>query len=191
MCVLHSGSSKSCGKSPVIHFCWNPLESIFKRILIVIFIGIMQLEALPYETLPTLLYCIYFHTSMIKGSKMLILGRAQKQNRLISLVRSFKQTLVWKWDLKQKLLIGLHISSIVPKTWEKWFSIVQESYEKIAHSKVKCFLHISQEAEIHTIPKTRNMGIKNLLSTGKLWKNTNIPKVWISYMFHAPLFRLK
>ena len=63
---------------------------------------------------------------------------------------------------------------------------MKESYEKI-----KCFLHISGEAEIHTIPKTQNMGIVNLLSKGKLWENTNIPKVWVSYMFRTPLFRVK
>ena len=50
------------------------------------------------------------------------------------------------------------------------FNIVQESYEKTEHSKVKCFLHILREAEIHTISKTKNMGIVNLLSTGKLWE---------------------
>ena len=44
MCVLNSGSSKSCGKSPEIHFYWSPLGSIFKRIPIGIFIGILQLK---------------------------------------------------------------------------------------------------------------------------------------------------
>ena len=66
------------------------------------------------------------------------------------------------------------------KLWEK------------EHSKVKfSYIYISQEAEIHTIPKTQNMGIVNLLSKGKLWENTNIPKVWVSYMFRTPLFRVK
>ena len=64
-------------------------------------------------------------------------------------------------------------------------------YEKTKHSKVKCFLHILGEAEIHTVPKTQNMGIVNLLSTGKLWENTNIPKVSVSYIFRATLFRVK
>ena len=44
MCVLNSGSSKSCGKSPEIHFYWSPLGSIFKRIPIGIFIGVLQLK---------------------------------------------------------------------------------------------------------------------------------------------------
>ena len=39
----------------------------------------------------------------------------------------------------------------VPKTWEKWISIVREKYE---HFKFMDFLDISGEAEIHTIPKT-------------------------------------
>ena len=64
-------------------------------------------------------------------------------------------------------------------------------YEKTKHSKVKCFLHILGEAEIHTVPKTQNMGIVNLLSTGKLWENTNIPKVSVSYIFRTTLFRVK
>ena len=68
---------------------------------------------------------------------------------------------------------------------------VREKYEKTKHSKVKCFLHILGEAEIHTVPKTQNMGIVNLLSTGKLWENTNIPKVSVSYIFRSTLFRVK
>ena len=66
-------------------------------------------------------------------------------------------------------------------------------YEKTKHSKVKCFLHILGEAEIHTVPKTQNMGIVNLLSTGKLWGrgNTNTPKVLVSYIFRTTLFRVK
>ena len=68
---------------------------------------------------------------------------------------------------------------------------VRGKYEKTKHSKVKCFLHILGEAEIHTVPKTQNMGIVNLLSTGKLWENTNIPKVSVSYIFRTTLFRVK
>ena len=56
-------------------------------------------------------------------------------------------------EIKKKF-ISLHISSIVPKTWGKWFPIVREKYEKTEYSKVKCFLHISGESEIHTIPNT-------------------------------------
>ena len=68
---------------------------------------------------------------------------------------------------------------------------VRGKYEKTKHSKVKCFLHILGEAEIHTVSKTQNMGIVNLLSTGKLWEITNIPKVSVSYIFRNTLFRLK
>ena len=64
-------------------------------------------------------------------------------------------------------------------------------YDETKHSKVKCFLHILGEAEIHTVPKTQNMGIVNLLSTGKLWENTNIRKVLVSFIFHTTLFRVK
>ena len=69
--------------------------------------------------------------------------------------------------------------------------ILREKYEKTEHSKVKCFLHISREAENHRIPQTQNIAIVNLLSTGKLWENINIPKVWVSYIFRTSLFRVK
>ena len=65
---------------------------------------------------------------------------------------------------------------------------VREKYEKTKHSKVKCFLHILREAEIHTISKTQNIGIVNLLTTGKLWENTNIPEVWVSCIFRTTPF---
>ena len=65
---------------------------------------------------------------------------------------------------------------------------VREKYEKTKHSKVKCFLHILREAEIHTISKTQNIGIVNLLTTGKLWENANIPKIWVSCIFRTTPF---
>ena len=67
----------------------------------------------------------------------------------------------------------------------------REKYEKIEHSEVKCFLHISREVEIYAIPKTQKMGIVNVLSTEKLWENTNIPNVWVSYTFCTPPFWVK
>ena len=92
--------------------------------------------------------------------------------------------------LKIKTFISLHISSIVLKTWGKWFAIGQEKYQKTEYSQVKCFLFILQEAETHTIPKTQYMGIMNLLSIGKVWENTNIPRIWVSYILCTPLFHL-
>ena len=68
---------------------------------------------------------------------------------------------------------------------------VRGKYKKTKHSKVKCFLHILRKAEIHTVPKTQNMGIVNLLSTEKLWENTNIQKILVSYIFRTTLFRVK
>ena len=46
----------------------------------------------------------------------------------------------------------------------------RKKYEETEHSKVKCFYFISREAEIHTIPKTQNIGTVSLLSTRKLWE---------------------
>ena len=40
-----------------------------------------------------------------------------------------------------------------------------------------------REAEIHTSPKTQNMGNVDFHSTGKVWKKTNIPKLWVSQIF--------
>ena len=68
--------------------------------------------------------------------------------------------------------------------WGKWFLLGPEKYEKTEHSKFKSFLFISWEAEILATAKTQNMGIVNLLSTGKLWENTNILKVWV--LLHIP-----
>ena len=59
--------------------------------------------------------------------------------------------------LEINFFINLHISSIVSKIWGKSFLIRPEKYEKTEHSKVKSFLFISREAEIHAIPKTQNM----------------------------------
>ena len=68
--------------------------------------------------------------------------------------------------------------------WGKWFLLGPEKYEKTEHSKFKSFLFISWEAEILATAKTQNMGIVNLLSTGKLWENTNILKVLV--LLHIP-----
>ena len=52
--------------------------------------------------------------------------------------------------------------------------IVRETYEKTEHSKVKCFLHISREPEIYTIPKTQNMGKVDFHSAAKAWETFQI-----------------
>ena len=44
------------------------------------------------------------------------------------------------------------------------------------------FLNILREAQIHTISK--KMGKSNFHSMVKLWENTNISRVWASYIFH-------
>ena len=127
MCVLNSGSSKSCGKSPETHFYWSPLGSIFKRIPIGIFIGILQLKHCRKRHY--LLFCtvaIHFHTSTTKGSKMLILGWAQGQNRLSFLMKS-----VCENGIRNKK-ISLVFTSIIlpPKHWER-----EESTGKVWENK--------------------------------------------------------
>ena len=115
-------------------------------------------------------------------------------------------------------IIFFHYSSnqqYCPKNMGKVIS--RGNYEKTDHSKVKCFLHISRETEIHTMVKRipivrqkyqktqklhnyvflkyfsrsknphnfHNTGTVNPHYTGKLWDNTNIPKVWVSYIFRV------
>ena len=48
-------------------------------------------------------------------------------------------------------------------------------------SKILCFLNISAETEIHTVSKTWEKWISE--AWFKLWGNTNIAKVWVSYIF--------
>ena len=59
----------------------------------------------------------------------------------------------------------------------------------IKHSKFKCFLHISREAEIHSTPKTENMGIVNLLSTGKLRENRYSKGLSFLHILHSSISR--
>ena len=63
-------------------------------------------------------------------------------------------------------------------------------YEKTEHSKIKCFLHISRETDIHAIPKTQNMMYKKSMGKHKHFKFMDflnisgeaeihtIPKTW-------------
>ena len=137
---LNRRSSKSCGKSPEKYFCWSPLVSIFKRIPIAIFIGTLQLNH--FRKRHDLLFCtVYIY--------ILLCQRDLKCRYWVG----FRNKIGWlpKWRVSHKCLCGkgirnkkifisLHISSIVSKTWGKWFPIVREKYEKIEHFKVKCFL---------------------------------------------------
>ena len=88
MCVLNRRNSKSYRKSPEKHFCWSPLVSILKRIPIAIFIGTLQLNY--FRKRNYLLFCtVYISILLCQRDQMQILGRAQEQNRLTSLVKSF------------------------------------------------------------------------------------------------------
>ena len=65
--------------------------------------------------------------------------------------------------------------------------IGQEKYEKTEHSKVKCFLFIPQETEVHTIPKTQSMGIVNFLhvphsSISRVIETHTNPKTWENWV---------
>ena len=43
---------------------------------------------------------------------------------------------------------------IISNTWEKWLHVVRENVGNHKHSKVKAFLNILREAEIHAVPKS-------------------------------------
>ena len=59
----------------------------------------------------------------------------------------------------------------VPKTQEKWISIVREKYGKRETFQIYGFLKYLGEAEIHQF---QNMGKVNPHNTGKVWEKTNI-----------------
>ena len=65
---------------------------------------------------------------------------------------------------------------VIPKTWESEF-LLEKRMGKHKHSKTMRFLHISFEALIHTIS---NIWKVTSRSNGKIWENTNIPKLRVS-----------
>ena len=60
--------------------------------------------------------------------------------------KHFKVKYFWNFSLEAEI-------HAVPKTWEKWISIIREKHGK-THFKFMGFSNILDEAEIHTIPKT-------------------------------------
>ena len=63
----------------------------------------------------------------------------------------------------------------IPKTWEKWISIVREKYGKTQTFQIYGFLKyfgLSRNPY-----NSQNMGKVNLLSTGKAWENTEISHI--------------
>ena len=65
--------------------------------------------------------------------------------------------------------------------WEIWIIIVEERLGKHKHSKATGLLHISCKALIHN---SQNMGKVNFHSKEKIWENTGISKLRVSYIFH-------
>ena len=51
-------------------------------------------------------------------------------------------------------ILGEAEINAIPKTWEKWISIVQEKYGKTETFQFMGFFNILGDTEIHTIPKT-------------------------------------
>ena len=89
--------------------------------------------------LSTLLYCNISILLWQRDLKLLILGWAHSN----FLSKEFHINACVEMGSEIKLFISLLISSIVHKTWGKWYLIVQESYEKTEHSKIKCFFTYS------------------------------------------------
>ena len=74
----------------------------------------------------------------------------------------------------------------VPKTWEKWISIVREKYGKTQTFQIYGFLKYFGLSR--TPYNSQNMGKVNLLSTGKVWENTEISHI-LRYLAYLELMR--
>ena len=72
-----------------------------------------------------------------------------------------------------KIWKNTNISKLrVPKTWEKWILIVQEKCEKTQAFQIYGFIKYFGWSRNSYI--SQNMGKVNLLSTRKVWENTEI-----------------
>ena len=81
----------------------------------------------------------------------------------------------------------LHISRetkihTILKTWEKWILIARETHGKTQTFQSYGFLTYFM-CSINPC-NFQNMGCVNSHVKGKVWENTNIPKLWVSYVFH-------
>ena len=61
----------------------------------------------------------------------------------------------------------------VPKIWEKWISIIREKHGKIQAFQIYGFLKYFGWSR--NPYNSQNMEKVNLLSTGKVWENTDFP----------------
>ena len=73
----------------------------------------------------------------------------------------------------------------IPITWEKWVSIVRGKYRKTQTFQIYWFLKYFGRSRNPCI--SQNMRKVDFHSTGKVWDNTNIPKLWVSQIFWAKL----
>ena len=74
----------------------------------------------------------------------------------------------------------------VPRKWEKWISIVREKHGKTQTFQIYGFLKyfgLSRNPY-----NSQNMGKVNLLSTGKVWENTEISHI-LRYLAYLELMR--
>ena len=69
----------------------------------------------------------------------------------------------------------------VPKTWEKWISIVRKKYGKTQSFQIFGFVKYFGWSRNPYNPQ--NMGKVNSHSKGKIWENTNISKLRVSQIF--------
>ena len=75
------------------------------------------------------------------------------------------------------ILVEAEIHTI-PKTWEKWISIVRKKYGKTQKFQIHGFLKC---IGLNRNPyNSQNMGKVNSHNTGRVWEKTNILNLWIS-----------
>ena len=69
----------------------------------------------------------------------------------------------------------------ISKTWEKWIPIVRKNYGKTKiFQRYRFLTYFGWNKNLNNSEK---MGKMNSHSKGKTWENTNISKLWVSYMF--------
>ena len=74
------------------------------------------------------------------------------------------------------------------KHWNSECTYYGKIMGKHKYSKDLVFLYIPYYSILawHRNPyNSENMGKLNSHSKGKVWENTNIPKLWVSYIFHV------
>ena len=89
--------------------------------------------------------------------------------------KHFKVTCFWNFSLDAEI-------HAVLKAWENWISIIREKYGKKQTFQSNGFLNYFEWSR--NPYNSQNMEKVNSHSKGKIWENTNIPKLRVSGIFY-------